>query len=80
MKFPSSLRLLGCKAGQDANDFALGWAEGLARWRSIRNDPEAIAAARSRPGSFFPFGSVAFAASEAAVAYMIGLNTKESAR
>jgi len=62
------LRLAAAAAFTRGQAFAAGWLEGVQRHRE--------AAGRSLiPGSRFDQPSVAFAASQAAVAYCIGLET-----
>lgn len=52
--------------GVSARDFASGWMEGRTRYQGAQDK-------RVIPGSFFKAGSVAFAASQAAVGFYEGL-------
>lgn len=64
MNLPLSMvaRLIGV----NAKDFAEGWFEGRGRYKSTGN--KAVI-----PGSSYQAGTVAFAASQAAVAFYIGM-------
>lgn len=62
------LRALTTMLGINTRDFAAGWIEGKARY-SAEGVPAVI------PGSRHRAGSVAFAASQAAVAFYIGMES-----
>lgn len=64
-----TLRFLAGMAGVNARDFAAGWYEGLVRAKgSLASD--------IIPASMYDRGTVAFAASQAAVAFKIGLDER----
>lgn len=67
MAFP--IRLLAGLGITRAREFAAGWIEGTNRYKA-EGAPAII------PGSMFKTGTVEFAASQAAVAYHIGLERK----
>lgn len=73
MKVPLQVRMAAALAGVQAKDFAVGWANGLVRWKMRRTDD---VASRISPELFgvspnpFEGGSVKWAASEAAVTFM----------
>lgn len=73
MNIPVQVRLLAALAGQHSRDFAVGWANGLVRWKT-RPDAWIVAPPNPLPGNPFADGSVKAAASEAAVAFMRNVN------
>jgi hypothetical protein len=59
---PALVRVMLAQLGQSSSQFLAGWAEGRTRY-SGAPDKDVI------PGSGYPRGSVAYAASQAAVAF-----------
>jgi hypothetical protein len=67
VQIPIKLRILAALAGVNASDFAVGWIQGVGRWRR-RHEREGVG---SNP---FPLGSVCRAASAAAVAFCAAMD------
>ena len=63
-KLPFQMKIAAVLAGAQAQEFAIGWANGLMRWKFR------VRATCSISDSSFDPGSVKYAASEAAITFM----------
>jgi hypothetical protein len=66
MPIPVKIRVLAALAGVNASDFAIGWGNGVIRWRTRG---AALGAAVLMADNPFPLGSIKRAASDAAVSF-----------
>lgn len=74
MDIPLRLRVLAALAGVNARDFAGGWANGVMRWRESCANGRGLTATAGVSDNPFPLGSIARAASAAAVVFCANLD------